>query len=659
MKLICETRMLKTVRLILSLFAMFSAASAYADTPTPSVPLTAPHADTVTPHGVSVASGSFNFQNEDLRIGPGDLGLTFDRSYSSGQSGASTSFPLGWGSNFDIHIRNEKLQNSATFTANSLLKYGYWPLEWPYIYYVMIGSRSVPFLGGTGPQNDPCPNQELYANVLVCPTGGFVGAYSVARQGGEMLSYAGDEDTGHFTFTDTDGTVIYFGSRLDPDASDPNAAPLQAIYEIKPNGLRYDFYYDSGKLLEVKNNGGYAFILEYDPSSGSVKDICAKNLSRNYVTSTTGCTAGDPQVGYDYDSPATYSGGSLLTSFTDVQGNSESYSYGQYDHMTCLKKGAESACRVSNIFDICVRPTNLTFDADRMHLKDTVSSQTLSTGELYSYHIAHPSSGTFYCPIATPDGDPRVGGDVTNPDGSTNTYAFGPPHDGLPTSITDALGRVTSYTYKPSFTLAINMGDLVTSETLPSGLETSYSYDGRGNLNAVTKTAVSGETSTASYTYPATCDNPATCNKPSAFVDWNGNETDWTYASWGGLASELDPASTPGAARPLKLSTYVQKSAYVLNSSGALVSTGQPIWLIDTETVCQTVPGSRTLACDAGAPKTVTTYQYGADGTADNLLVRGVAVAADGQTQRTCYGYDAYGNRISETKPLGTGIACP
>ena len=41
------------------------------------------------------------------------------------------------------------------------------------------------------------------------------------------------------------------------------------------------------------------------------------------------------------------------------------------------------------------------------------------------------------------------------------------------------------------------------------------------------------------------------------------------------------------------------------------------------------------------------------------LLVRGVAVTADGQTRRTCYGYDALGRRISETKPNAGLGACP
>jgi hypothetical protein len=39
-------------------------------------------------------------------------------------------------------------------------------------------------------------------------------------------------------------------------------------------------------------------------------------------------------------------------------------------------------------------------------------------------------------------------------------------------------------------------------------------------------------------------------------------------------------------------------------------------------------------------------------------MLRGVAVTADGQTLRTCYGYDRDGNKISETKPRAGLAVC-
>jgi hypothetical protein len=66
-------------------------------------------------------------------------------------------------------------------------------------------------------------------------------------------------------------------------------------------------------------------------------------------------------------------------------------------------------------------------------------------------------------------------------------------------------------------------------------------------------------------------------------------------------------------------------------------------------------------ACAGGAADEVlTAYEYGPDTGAvgNNLMLRGVAVTADGQTLRTCYGYDRDGNKISETKPRAGLAVC-
>src|SRR3546814_2086387 len=74
------------------------------------------------------------------------------------------------------------------------------------------------------------------------------------------------------------------------------------------------------------------------------------------------------------------------------------------------------------------------------------------------------------------------------------------------------------------------------------------------------------------------------------------------------------------------------------NSGGCLVAASAPVWLPATMTECQTAAGSSSPVCVSGAPQRLTTYQYGANGTANNLLVRGVTVSADGVMLRTCYG---------------------
>jgi YD repeat-containing protein len=108
------------------------------------------------------------------------------------------------------------------------------------------------------------------------------------------------------------------------------------------------------------------------------------------------------------------------------------------------------------------------------------------------------------------------------------------------------------------------------------------------------------------------------------------------------------------------VNTYTQRYAYIKNSGGTLVAAASPIWVKSTETECQTVTGSSPAAvCDGAAPQKTTTYEYGATGTGQSLLVKGMVVTADSTSLRTCYGYDQWGNKISETTPRAGLASCP
>lgn len=72
------------------------------------------------------------------------------------------------------------------------------------------------------------------------------------------------------------------------------------------------------------------------------------------------------------------------------------------------------------------------------------------------------------------------------------------------------------------------------------------------------------------------------------------------------------------------------------------------------------------MGCAGGASdEVVTRYDYGPDtgSVGNNLLLRGKVVTAqdaDGviRSYRTCYGYDALGNKIWETSPRAGLSAC-
>ena len=85
------------------------------------------------------------------------------------------------------------------------------------------------------------------------------------------------------------------------------------------------------------------------------------------------------------------------------------------------------------------------------------------------------------------------------------------------------------------------------------------------------------------------------------------------------------------------------------------------VWVLTEERTCRTSSLDLTTgACAAGTTDLVTTaYDYGPTSGPNNLWLRGVAVTADGQTLRTCYGYGSLGRRISETQPNANLTSCP
>jgi YD repeat-containing protein len=188
-----------------------------------------------------------------------------------------------------------------------------------------------------------------------------------------------------------------------------------------------------------------------------------------------------------------------------------------------------------------------------------------------------------------------------------------------------------------------------------------FTYDDRGNRLIARRNPKAGS-GLAPITWAASspaCGNLKVCNKPLIVTDPQGATTVYSYdAAHGGIVSEMKPAPTSGAPRPLKLNSYIQKYAYVLTGGGGLAPAGAPIWVKASTTLCQTAAGSDTPTCDGGAPQTVMTFEFGADGTADNMLVHGISVTSDGQTLRTCYRYDGQGNKISMTKPRAGLSSC-
>jgi YD repeat-containing protein len=102
----------------------------------------------------------------------------------------------------------------------------------------------------------------------------------------------------------------------------------------------------------------------------------------------------------------------------------------------------------------------------------------------------------------------------------------------------------------------------------------------------------------------------------------------------------------------------VQRSAKYLSATGMVVEDPNPIWLLSEERFCRTGAATAAGGCEIAGDEQVTRYEYGSTTGVNNLLLRGVVRDATGLSLRTCYGYDRYGNRISETTPNANLSTC-
>lgn len=216
------------------------------------------------------------------------------------------------------------------------------------------------------------------------------------------------------------------------------------------------------------------------------------------------------------------------------------------------------------------------------------------------------------------------------------------------TSSVNELGNVRKYTYDSQWSL--------TGVELPEGNKHVATYNAYGDLLTHTIQPKPGSglaniVTSASYT---NC-----CNKPDSTTDGRNNTTSYTYdPTHGGILTETAPADSNGL-QAVKRYAYVQRYAWVKNSVGSYSQAATPIWVLSTEKTCRTsatVSGS----CGAGSADEVTvSYDYGPNSGPNNLWVRGKVVTAGGVSLRACYGYDAVGNKISETSPRAGLTSCP
>lgn len=606
--------------LLLLLTTLLSAEIAQADPP--------PRHQSRTDTGVNVNDGSFSFEEQDLAIGgEGTAGLTLTRSYNS--SVDSSGYPFmgaGWNHSHSISISISSLPQNPDFPPEQ----AGWPPQdlVDCLYNIAGGAKSVGFYG---PRSTGC--------------GPVIANYAPMSASGSSLEMVAESGQSHYRFTGADGTVINFTAGSTPVATD-------VTY---PDGTRLDYFYtySSGAgLLEVSSNRGWAILFE------SPTKVCAVNTAQTYITATSVCPTNAQTV--------TYTGGGATGISSRTKGTeTRQYQYAADGHVNCIIDPGQTACRIQNTYYNCQLDPSHPANTFNIRLHDQVSDQSDGSGRTYHYVYSQDK-----CPLMPGDTNPdyRPFTDttttMTESGVSGNTVALTSPGGNM-RSFTDPLSRVSQYGYQPpdyASSNAVETGELI-SAVQPEG--NGYAItdsDDRGNAKATAIYPKSGSglaNLTTTAVYPTTCTNRKTCNKPTSATDAKGNTTDLTYdANSGGVLTESAPADSNGV-RAVKRYAYVQRSAWLKNSGGTYTASAYPVWLLSEQRACRTTATVSGACAGGAADEVVTTYDYGPNSGPNNLLVRGVAVTADGQTLRTCVTYDQDGHKLSETKPLGTGATCP
>ena len=577
-----------------------------------------------SPGGVDMRSGELLYSHTDLAIG-GDQGLQLTRRFSPISLTHLTPGDFGgFTHNWDIRVNEKRV--SVASASN--------PSEYDYQVSV-FGSRANTFRQMWPAQPD--------GFVAQLEGGGYAWLTYEADLSGNPTRYTYRDSNGErIEFRTTGGAVVAPADRCGDKCA-------YAYLMVDPDGTTYTLSYDSAgspvaypRLRSVRSNRGYALLFEYVGGGASqISKVCALNLAYTIMPAISGeliCPAGVPASTYTYTSGA-------LSAFVDQAAVSTSIG----PNGSTLYWPGESTPYVTNSITLNSACGNY------------VTSQAFADGRTYTYSWVLDGNTPNSC---------IMGGSYTL-NAKTVTTQFGKYRHNLkdptwyitvgPEAVTDEINRTWTYNYGCSGTGYCNPLALQKA-TSPEGDFTLLTYGSYNNITGtrqVAKPATGLSDIVTSATYPSSC--TIFCSKPLTTTDANGHVTNYSYdATHGGLLTQMGPAPVTNGARPLTVNTYAPRYAWTKNSSGVLVQETVPVWTLSTSTACQTVAGTNpSPVCDGAAQQTVTTYQYGAANSAESLLVKGVAVASGGTTQRTCYSYDPYSRKISETRANANLATCP
>lgn len=455
---------------------------------------------------------------------------------------------------------------------------------------------------------------------------------------------------GHL-LTDKSGNTFYF-SDFGSAGSDftPGGRATLATYA---DGSNIAITYDANNRVQwLQSNRGYGVRVEVLAGGAQVK-MCGFNLAAVNADANTSCSASNYTV--TTNNTALGDGTLRLDSYVDVAGKTSTVSYAG-GQVQCITMPNSSTCEFTNTYG--------TLPGEVQHTKgDQVRVQTDALGRQYSYDYINPGADD---PPRFPGGPPVISEALFSIPGSpvvNGAYPYFAHYENGLVTYLQAPGRgANQFTYN-----GVNLA----FATWPEGNKLEITRDIIGNATTIVETPKPGSgqaalTSTQAFplsvwssTVICTAASAKLCDKPTAKVDARGNQSDYTYdPAHGGVLTATLPADSNGI-RPQTRYEYTQRYAWVKNAAGGFVQATTPVWVKTRERMCRTTAAAGQSCAGGAADETITDYDYGPNNGPNNLLLRGVAVTANGQTLRTCYTYDTNGRKISETQPNAGLGSCP
>jgi RHS repeat-associated protein len=452
---------------------------------------------------------------------------------------------------------------------------------------------------------------------------------------GNQVPFSGPGGVGPFansTVPSMSGEVI---SNLSPSLGSGFTATLRwkdgTAYQFKP--------LVSGEpaisfLMSITDANGNTVTLTHNPSVPmditQITDPIGRSLNLTYDSSYHITSITDPigrRVGYTYNSQG------MLATVTDTNNGVTTYAY-------------DSQNRLTSITD----PRNITFLQNTYNSNGQVIQQTTADGAVmkFSYTYLNPAISTSIFASSASTAAGGVGfGTISNVNTSPLTY----------TTVTDALGNVTTYHFNPQgFLLDVTNAlgqetvynratgtNLVSSITDPLGRTTAFTYDTNGNATSITRLAGTPGAVTTSFTF-----DPA-FNKITSTIDPLGHKTTFKYDAAGNVLSITDPLG--------------ERATFAYDSNGEMTSSTDPMGnttqfaYLNGELARSTDPLGRSTNRTTDAVGRLTSFSnaLGQSSTYQHDPFNNITSITDPLGGQTSFSYDPNGNLLSVIDTDGNG----